>query len=147
MSERAVPALTERRGYLVDNSVLQKLSRSAPILRRFREVTATYPIFSCPPQVLEYCWSARDPAEYAELRTDMELYTPAVVVPSTGAVLEVQQALWGAGLVRGAGNTDALIAAYAIANDLTVLHSDHDFEHIQRALAPAVVLRQEYVAE
>lgn len=147
MSGQAVPALAERRGYLVDNSVLQKLSRSAPILQRFREVTATHPIFSCPPQVLEYCWSARDPTEYAELRTDMELYTPAVIVPSTSAVLDVQQALWGAGLVRGAGNTDVLIAAYAIANDLTVLHSDHDFEHIQRALAPAVELWQEYVAE
>ncbi|NQX34437.1 VapC toxin family PIN domain ribonuclease [Herbiconiux sp. VKM Ac-2851] len=117
------------------------------MLQRFRDITATHPIFTCPPQVLEYCWSARDPAEYAELRTDVELYTPAAVAPPTSAVLDVQQALWNAGLARGAGNADVLIAAYAIANDLTVLHSDHDFEHIQRALAPAVSLKQEFVAE
>jgi predicted nucleic acid-binding protein len=136
----------ERRGYLIDNSVLQKLSRSANIRRRFAEITNTYPIYRCPPQVLEYCWSARNPAEYAELRRDMELYTPAATTPEQRAVLDIQQALWDAGLMRGAGNADVLIAAYAIANDLTVLTADHDFEHIQRALASGL-LRQEYVAE
>lgn len=48
--------------------------------------------------------------------------------------------------MRGAGNSDVLIAAYAIVNDLTVLTADHDFAHIRRALGPGR-LRQEYVAE
>lgn len=140
----AVPV--ERQGYLIDNSVLQKIARSANIRRRFEEITNTYPIYTCPPQVLEYCWSARNPAEYVELRADMELYTPAVNTPTQRDVLDIQQALWGNGLMRGAGNSDVLIAAYAIANDLTILTADHDFEHIQRALGPGR-LGQEFVAE
>ena len=143
-SARSTPV--ERRGFLIDNSVLQKLARSASIRRRFEEITNTYPIYTCPPQVLEYCWSARNPAEYAELRADMELYTPAVNTPIQREVLDIQQALWDNGLMRGAGNTDVLIAAYAIANDLTILTADHDFEHVQRALG-AGRLRQEFVAE
>ena len=126
--------------------MLQKLARSANIRRRFGEITTRYPIYTCPPQVLEYCWSARNPAEYAELRTDIELYTPAVNTPTQRNVLDIQQALWDNGLMRGAGNSDVLIAAYAIANDLTVLTSDHDFAHIERALG-AGSLRQEFVAE
>lgn len=126
--------------------MLQKLARSANIRRRFEEITNTYPIYTCPPQVLEYCWSAQDPAEYTELRADMELYTPAVSTPTQRDVLDIQQALWDNGLMRGAGNVDVLIAAYAIANDLTILTADHDFEHIQRALGPGR-LGQEFVAE
>lgn len=143
---RAPASPVERRGYLIDNSVLQKLARSANIRRRFEEITNTYPIYTCPPQVLEYCWSARNPAEYVELRGDMEFYTPAVNTPSQSEVLDIQQTLWDNGLMRGAGNTDVLIAAYAIANDLTILTADHDFEHIQRALG-AGRLRQEFVSE
>jgi predicted nucleic acid-binding protein len=140
----AIPV--ERRGYLIDNSVLQKLARSANIRRRFEDITNTYPIYTCSPQVLEYCWSARTPAEYAELRADMELYTPAVNAPSQADVLDIQQALWDKGLMRGAGNSDVLIAAHAIANRLTILTADHDFEHIQRALGPGR-LEQEFVSE
>jgi len=143
---RSPASPVERRGYLIDNSVLQKLARSANIRRRFEEITNTYPIYTCPPQVLEYCWSARNPAEYAEFRRDMELYTPAVNTPNQSEVLDIQQALWDNGLMRGAGNTDVLIAAYAITNDLTILTADHDFEHIQRALG-AGRFRQEFVSE
>jgi predicted nucleic acid-binding protein len=143
-SSATVPV--ERRGYLIDNSVLQKLTRSANIRRRFEEITNTYPIYTCPPQVLEYCWSAGNPSEYDELRKDMELYTAAVNTPAQSEVLDIQQALWSNGLMRGAGNIDVLIAAYAIANDLTVLTADDDFANIQRALAPGR-FRQEFVDE
>ncbi|RGE24311.1 ABC transporter substrate-binding protein [Leucobacter sp. wl10] len=43
-------------------------------------------------------------------------------------------------------NADALIAAYATANDLTVLNSDRDFELIERALGPER-FKQEFVPE
>lgn len=136
----------ERRGYLIDNGVLQKLARSATIRHRFEEITNTYPIYTCPPQVLEYCWSARNPFEYAELRGDMELYAPAMTAPSVRDVLEIQQALWDNGLMRGAGNADVLIAAYAIVNDLVILTADHDFGYIDAALGSGR-LQQEFVAE
>lgn len=136
----------EERGYLVDNSVLQKLARSARIRERYLEVTKTFPIYTCPPQVLEYCWSARNADEYRELRHDIELYTPAPTVPEQSLVLDIQQALWEQGLMRAAGNSDVLIAAYAIANGLTLLNCDRDFGYIAGAL-PYGALKQEYLPE
>jgi hypothetical protein len=136
----------EERGYLVDNSVLQKLSRSEAIHKRFREIVSGYPIYTCPPQVLEYCWSARNPAEYAELRQDMELFTPAVTHPDQALVLDIQQSLWNRGLLRAAGNADVQIAAYAIINDLTLVNSDRDFGYIAGALRGSP-FRQEFIAE
>ena len=63
---RASASPVERRGYLIDNSILQKLARSANIRRRFEEITHTYPIYTFPPRVLEYCWSARNPAVHMQ---------------------------------------------------------------------------------
>ncbi|MFV0434383.1 MAG: PIN domain-containing protein [Leucobacter sp.] len=136
----------EERGYLVDNSVLQKLSRSRNIRDRFHEIIEAYPVYTCAPQVLEYCWSARNPAEYAELREDVELFTPAVEAPTQRFVLDIQQALWEGGMMRAAGNTDVLIAATAITNDLTLANCDRDFGYIAGVL-PAGVFRQEFIAE
>lgn len=136
----------EERGYLVDNSILQKLSRSRRIRKRFHEVIEAYPVYTCPPQVLEYCWSARNPAEYLELRQDMELFTPAISAPEQRLVLDMQQALWTKGMMRAAGNADVLIAAYAVANDLTLINCDKDFGYIAGVFrSPA--FRQEFVAE
>ena len=136
----------EERGYLVDNSILQKLSRSQSIRERFREVIEAYPVYTCPPQVLEYCCSARDSAEYLELRQDMELFTPAIAAPEQRLVHDMQQALWSNGLKRAAGNADVLIAAYAVANDLTLINCDRDFGFIAGAFRGAL-FRQEFVAE
>ncbi len=44
--------------------------------------------------------------------------------------------------MRGAGAVDILIAAYAIANDATILSADRDFDHI----AAVTDLAHEYVA-
>lgn len=136
----------EERGYLVDNSILQKLSRSKAIRKRFQQLILSYPIYTCPPQVLEYCWSARNPAEYSELREDMELFTPAVSHPPQQLVLDIQQALWQNGMMRAAGNTHVHIAAYAIVNDLTLLNCDRDFGFIAGAFK-AAEFRQEFIAE
>ena len=50
--------------------------------------------------------------------------------PTVDDALDIQSRLWNGGLLRAAGATDALIAAYAIKNNATVLHYDRDFEHI-----------------
>ena len=55
----------------------------------------------------------------------MELHTPAADTPTQRDVLDIQQALWDNGLMRGAGNSDVLIAAYAMVNDLTILTAPH----------------------
>ena len=131
--------------YLVDNSIWQKAAASAPIARRLRELSSTHLIITCPPQVLEYCHSARDPQEYQELRADMEQLLPAWEHPDDDQALDIQQALWDSGLVRAAGAFDCLIAAYAIVNDAVILNCDQDFAYIELATRGAV--RQEYVAE
>lgn len=129
--------------YLVDNSVWQKASGSASIAARLREISPHHLIITCPPQVLEYCHSARSPEEFAEFRSDMDELLPAATHPSMRDALDIQQSLWTGGLIRAAGAFDYLIAAYALANDAVILHSDRDFEHI--AAATDGLVRQEYV--
>ncbi|KJL32161.1 PIN domain-containing protein [Microbacterium azadirachtae] len=129
--------------YLVDNSVWQRAGSSRAIADKLRSLSPNHLIITCPPQVLEYCHSARDPHEYAELREDMDELLPAWEHPNEQEVLDIQQALWERGLVRAAAAFDCLIAAYAVANDAVILNSDHDFGYI--ALATDGRVRQEYV--
>ena len=130
--------------YLVDNSIWQKAGRSPAIAERLRALSPNHLIITCPPQVLEYCHSARDAAEYAELRADMEELLPAWEHPDEQDALDIQRTLWEKGLPRAAAAFDCLIAAYAVANDAVILNSDHDFGHLERATGGRV--RQEYVA-
>ena len=129
--------------YLVDNSIWQKAATSEAIATRLRELSPTHLMITCPPQVLEYCQSARTPGEYEELRADMEQLLPAWEHPDEQQALDVQQALWDTGLVRAAAAFDCLIAAYAVVNDAVTLNSDHDFGYIEIATRGAV--RQEYI--
>ncbi|MFJ4295544.1 VapC toxin family PIN domain ribonuclease [Curtobacterium sp. NPDC089689] len=130
--------------YVVDNSVWWKARKFAGIASRLREVATRDLILTCPPQVLEYCFSARNAAEHDELMSDMQLFFPADVHPSGRDVLRVQSALWKGGYVRGAGAIDTAIASYAIANDAIVLSADRDYEHIA-AVVPE--FRLEYLPE
>ncbi|MRX42967.1 PIN domain-containing protein [Agromyces kandeliae] len=129
--------------YLVDNSIWQLAATSAAIADRLRALSPNHLIITCPPQVLEYCHSARDPREYAELREDMEELLPAWEHPDEQDALDIQQALWDKGLVRAAAAFDCLIAAYAVVNDAVILNSDQDFGYIELATDGRV--RQEYV--
>ncbi len=131
--------------YLVDNSIWRKAGRSGNIAARLRELSPQHLIITCPPQVLEYCHSARSLAEYNSLRSDMEALLAASVHPDEADVLDIQQALWSAGSIRAAAAFDCLIAAYAQVNEAIVLNSDHDFRYIADAVGGAV--RQEFVAE
>lgn len=130
--------------YIVDNSVWWKAGRHPAIAERLRVVSTQELILTCPPQVLEYCFSARDAAEHAEYRLDMAVFFPAEEQPGEADVLAIQSALWSGGYVRGAGTMDTLIAAYAIANEAIVLTADHDFDHIA-AVVPE--FRHEYLPE
>lgn len=131
--------------YLVDNSVWARLASSdAAIEARLRRIErAPADLFvTCPPQVLEFCHSARTPEEHAHYREQISLGFPLEHAPDESLVLDLQSALWNAGLVRAAGSLDILIAAYAIVNEATVLAADHDFGHI----ATVADLRHEYIA-
>ncbi|WP_280357668.1 PIN domain-containing protein [Nocardia otitidiscaviarum] len=131
--------------YLVDNSVWARLAAGDPgITARLRRIErAPADLFvTCPPQVLEFCHSARTPEEHANYREQISLGFPLERAPDESLVLDIQAALWNAGLVRAAGSQDILIAGYAIVNDATVLAADHDFEYIARVSG----LQYEYIA-
>lgn len=130
--------------YLVDNSVWGRLaSGDAGITARLRQIERAPAdlLVTCPPQVLEFCHSARSPQEHTHLRKQIELGFPLERAPEESLVLDIQGALWASGLVRAAGAFDILIAAYAIVNDATVLAADRDFDHI----AAVTGLRHEYI--
>jgi len=131
--------------YLVDNSVWARLASGDPgvtaRLQRIQRAPADL-FVTCPPQVLEFCHSARTPEEHAHYREQISLGFPLEHAPDESLVLGIQAALWNSGHVRAAGAVDILIAGYAIANDATVLSADHDFDYI----AAVTDLNHEYVA-
>lgn len=131
--------------YLVDNSVWARLATGDPgITERLRRIErAPADLFvTCPPQVLDFCHSARSLEEYAHYREQISLGFPLERAPDESLVLDIQSALWHSGLVRAAGSLDILIAGYAIVNDATVLTADHDFDHIAKVSG----LLHEYIA-
>lgn len=130
--------------YLVDNSAWARIATGdRAVTERLRTIErAPADLFvTCPPQVLEFCHSARTPAEYAQYRETISLGFPLERAPDEALVLDIQAALWNGGLIRAAGAMDILIAGWAIANDATLLACDHDFDHI----AAVTDLKCEYV--
>lgn len=98
-------------------------------------------LVTCPPQVLEYCYSA-PLGKYDEYKEFITLGFPLEKTPTEKDVLNIQQSLWKSGYFRSVRTVDILIAAYAILNDAVVLSSDHDYEYI----AKVTDLQQEYIA-
>jgi hypothetical protein len=130
--------------YIVDNSVWWKASRCPGIASRLREIATQDLILTCPPQVLEYCFSARTADEHTAFQQDMAGFLPAEEHPEDSDVLAVQEALWRGGFVRGAGVVDTHVAAYAIVNDAILLTADRDHENIA---AVVDTFRHEYLVE
>lgn len=131
--------------YLVDNSVWARLASGDPgIAARLQRIerAPTDLFVTCPPQVLEFCHSARTPEEHAHYRERISRGFPLEHAPDESLVRDIQSALWNSGHVRAAGPVDILIAGYAIANDATVLSADHDFDHI----SAVTDLSHEYIA-
>jgi len=131
--------------YLVDNSVWARaiVSDQGMVARLRRIEQAPADLFvTCPPQVLEFCHSARSPEEHARYRERISLGFPLERAPNEALVLDIHSALWNAGLVRAAWSLDILIAGYAMVNNATVLAADHDFDHIARVTD----LQHEFIA-
>ncbi len=129
----------------MDNSVWARLASGDRAIRARLDRIARSPsdlFVTCPPQVLEFCHSARSPEEHAHYLEQISLGFPLERAPDESLAVGIQSALGNAGFVRGAGAVDILIAAYAIANDATILSADRDFEHI----AAVTDLAHEYVA-
>lgn len=120
--------------YLIDTSVIARAARLAPadpVNQRLRRIELD-DRYVCTPVLLELGVGARNVAEHASLTQN--LMTGARRAWMTGEAearaIEVQNLLAARGQHRSARLADLLIAAIAEANDLTVLHYDHDYDLI-----------------
>jgi len=132
--------------FIVDNSVWARLNTSPEVASAFRSVVnmaSPMSIWVCPPTVAEIGFGARDAASHATLLSQLTTaFWDCPNAPSSADTLRIQSSLWSNGLVRAAGAMDTVIAAYAIANDATLLHYDRDFEYISSVVP---VFRQRWI--
>lgn len=118
--------------FLIDNSVWQRQRQPAVHDATARLMAAHPPwsILTCPPVVAEVGFSARSGTDHDTVRQSLTEFPECETHPSVALVLDIQNAIFYGGLVRAVGATDTVIAAYAVANDATVVHYDGDFEHV-----------------
>ena len=119
--------------FIIDHSVWARLGTSPAVVRAFRDIVEAHSpasIWVCPPTVTEIGFSARNGSEHDSVWTALSAFRDCPRPPTSHDALVIQNRLWHAALVRAVGAIDTVIAAYALANDATVLHYDSDFEHV-----------------
>lgn len=126
--------------YLVDNSVLQRLSRSPEVRRAVQAIMDDDgELCCCAASLDEFAFSARSEAGRAE--AVIRLRSGFCYLPFSEAIderiVDIRAALFRAGRGRAAGVIDVQIAAIAAEYGATVLHYDADFDHISRAYPEA----------
>ena len=126
-------AVVER--FIVDNSVWARIGHHPSVATGLKAIINEHnpsAIWHCPPTVAEIGFSARSGDEHTALMNSLREFGSCPAAPTVESTLAIQNRLWNAGLVRAVGAVDAMIAAYALANDATVLHYDSDFEYVAR---------------
>ena len=121
------------RGWLLDKSGLARWHEphvGSELERRLR----SRQLFTCAVIELEVLYSARSPADYAEIIADRrQAYEWVEIDAATWRrAADLQARLAAQSQVRAAGVADLLIAATAMQHGLTVLHYDRDFELLAR---------------
>lgn len=125
--------------YLVDNSVLQRVHRSAEVAEALVALLDSGELGGCLPQLLEEGYSARSAKEHRVItaaNADAKIFLPPDERVAEIAI-ELQSRLFAAGMGRSVGVSDVQIAATAIrhsgpAQSVTVVHYDADFENVAR---------------
>lgn len=128
-----------KRIFLIDNSVLQRLRRSAPVASALVELLDEGDLGGCLPQILEEGYSARSAADHHALiaaSARARIFLPPDAEVARRAI-ELQSRLFDAGIGRSVGVSDLQIAATALRHShpqqtVTVVHYDADFENIAR---------------
>lgn len=134
--------------FLVDNSVIQRLQKPA-VREAWERLRLRGEIATCLPTLLEAGFSARSEGDHRRL-VGLEQRAKIVLPPTDQTVrvaLEIQSALFAAGLGRAVGVSDIQIAATAICHStperpVVVVHYDADFDHVAAVDAR---LRSEWV--
>lgn len=127
---------------LIDNSVWHRMSKPG-VLQAIDSIENAV-VVTATPQVLEYCHSARNSAEYTHAIATMSAFDRLTLDDECHDIaVQFQRALWHDGKVRGAGAFDLLIAAIGHRHEATVVHYDKNFATIARTV-PA--FRQRWIA-
>lgn len=132
-SGRVVRAPKRPTRFLIDTSVWARLATTPEVveeLKKLVELVSPTDLLVCPPVAVEYGFTARTGKDHSKLMEQLDAFGASDVHPTREDVLALQSRLWNGGLLRAAGATDTLIAAYALKNNAAVLHYDRDFEHI-----------------
>jgi predicted nucleic acid-binding protein len=125
--------------WLADKSALWKLPQSPDYRDWLNKINRGQVLLSLPTQ-LEVAVSARNAAHWPILRGNLlePLLTVNATPRSESVAIEIMDALITANLHRTVPIPDALVAAVAVVERLTVLHDDRDFERIREVYgAPA----------
>lgn len=119
--------------WLIDKSALWKLPRS-PEYGDWVERINRGQVWGCLPTRLEVAVSARDPEHWPILRHDLlaPLLEANATPRSEAVAMEIMDALVSARLHRTVPLPDVMIASIAVADLLTVLHDDRDFDRIRQ---------------
>lgn len=130
--------------FLIDTSAAHRITLPGPF-SVWRAALADGRIGMCAATEVEALYSARSPAQYAQMRQAFsDLYVWHEVPDGVWQrVRAAQEALAEAGCLRSAGVTDLVLAVTAAHHRLTVLHYDRDFE----TLAKHLELRTRWLAE
>ena len=128
-----------RRILLVDNSVLQRVQRAAPVASALVELLEHGDLGGCLPQILEEGYSARSASDHEAL-IDASSRARIFLAPDAAVAalaIDLQRRLFDAGIGRSVGVSDLQIAATAIRHSdarqaVTVVHYDADFENVAR---------------
>jgi predicted nucleic acid-binding protein len=119
--------------YLADTSAWRRSRATESIALRWARLLAGRDLAVCAPLELELLYSARGPADYSLLRSELEAL---VRLPTTHKVeaeaLATQRLLAAKSQHRGPKPVDLLIAATARVHDAVVLHYDRHFDLIAR---------------
>ncbi|HEY5848818.1 MAG TPA: hypothetical protein VIT42_18710, partial [Microlunatus sp.] len=76
-------------------------------------VHSPWSILTCPPVVADVGFSARSGTDHDAVRRFLGEFPECGTHPTAALVLDIQGALFKAGLIRAVGAMDTLIAAYA----------------------------------
>jgi predicted nucleic acid-binding protein len=118
--------------WLADTSAVVRLLRDERAYVRWEDMIARRLVAICPITELEILYSARSPADRADLLDDLGEAFGWLAVPDRAyeRALAVQAELTARGQHRAPGPVDLLVAAAADLHGVTLLHYDRDFDQI-----------------
>ncbi|RAY15266.1 VapC toxin family PIN domain ribonuclease [Actinomadura craniellae] len=120
------------RPWLADTFAVVRLLRDEQAYAQWEDMPAPRLVAICPITELEILYSARSPADRADLLDELGEVFGWLAVPDRAyeRALAVQAELTAHGRHRAPGPVDLLVAATADLHGVTLLHYDRDFDQI-----------------